>query len=70
MLIPVWTYVRTYIHTYIHTHTHTHTHNMRCNNDYIFSDPQLHMKDIILFSSLGRVAIRDPSDTVQPEGHK
>jgi hypothetical protein len=43
-----------------------------CNKVYviILSASQLEMKDIILFSSVAKVTIKEPPDTVQPEGHK
>jgi hypothetical protein len=36
----------------------------------LFSASQLAKKDIILFSSTAKVTIKEPPDTVQPEGHK
>lgn len=36
----------------------------------ILSASQLEMKDIILFSSVAKVTIKEPPDNVQPEGHK
>jgi hypothetical protein len=36
----------------------------------LLSASQLAMKDIILFSATAKVTIKEPPDTVQPEGHK
>jgi hypothetical protein len=43
-----------------------------CNKGYaiLLSASQLAMKDIILFSSTAQVTIKEPTDTVQPDGHK
>ena len=43
-----------------------------CNKGYVIllSASQLATKDIILFSSVAEVTIKEPPDTVQPEGHR
>ena len=43
-----------------------------CNKCYVIllSASLLAKKDIILFSSQAKVTIKEPPDTVQPEGHK
>lgn len=43
-----------------------------CSKDYVIllSASQLTMKDIILFSSMAEVTIKELPDTVQLEGHR
>ncbi|XP_023711534.1 integrin alpha-9 isoform X2 [Cryptotermes secundus] len=44
--------------------------NFQLRPDFVVLESQLQMKDIILFSSMGTVTIRDPPDALQPQGHK